>query len=1447
MSTTVDQRVVEMQFNNKQFESNVHTTMSTLDKLRQSLNLSGASKGLENIEAASKRCDVSGISNAVETVRMRFSALEVAAVTALMNITNSAMNAGKRIVSALTIDPIKTGFQEYETKMNAIQTIMSNTASKGTTMADVTRVIDELNTYADKTIYNFAEMTRNIGTFTAAGVGLDESAKAIQGIANLAAASGSNSQQASTAMYQLSQALSTGTIRLMDWNSVVNAGMGGEKFQNAIKDTAREHGVAVDEIIEQSGSFRDSLQKEWLSADILNETLNKFTVDGATNYAKSMMESGQWTQEQADALIAEAHAMEDAATKVKTFTQLWDTLCEAAQSGWGKTWEILVGDFEEAKELFTEVSDVIGGMIDASSDARNNMLQSWKDMGGRVALIDSLRNAFEGVMSVLKPIGEAFREIFPPITAQQLYAFTEGLRDLTSKMKLSDAQSENLKRTFRGLFTVLGIVKDVVFGVIGVVANLVGGLFGLSDGVLGLTGFLGELLTNLGTFIRSAGEKFVTPGFDGFQKMLGFLQNGLSGLLDFLNRVKDGIADAIGSIGNSLGKNLQPAKFDGLFALLNGVSFGAIAVGLVKFFKSISKPIEDFKGIFTSIGDSFKGIVNILDSVRGCFEAYQQNIKAGTLMKIAVAIALLVGSIVVLSMIDSGKMFSALAGMAGLFAELLAAMAIFEKISGSAKKSSKTIFLMIGMATAVLILSFALKQLAELNWGELFKGLTGIAVMMGMLVGAAKIMSESKGKMLKGAANAVLMAIAIKILASACEDLGKISPESLLQGLGAIAVLLTEIAVFTKVSGNAGHIVSTGVALLVLSIGIKILASAVSDFGAMDWETIARGLVAMAGSLLEIGIAMRFMPKDMIITSVGLTVVAIALNILASALGSFGNMSWDSIARGLFVLGASLVELAIGLTVMSGTLAGSAALLVAAVAIAILAPALSLLGSMSWEGIGKALLTVAGALVVFGVAAAVLAPLLPAILGLAGALALIGIGVAAIGIGLLAAGMGLTALATGFGMLASMGAAGATAVVTALGTIITGIAAMIPTILQKIGEGIVAFCGAIVQGAPAICEAVVSIAQSVVTALVTVIPMVVDGMMQLLLALLNGVAENLPRLIQAGVDIIVAFAMGVASAIPQLVDAGFKAIIEFVNGLAEAIRTNTPLLMDAVSNLFQAIIEAGIAILTGSVDMFSDAGGTIMNSGLVDGLWSQVSNVGNTVWQIIGSAKDKVFEWVGGFVDAGWNLITGLADGIWNAAGSVIDAAAGVAENVLGAFRSVFDEHSPSKETMQMGMYLDEGSALGLIKGAKKPIAAAKTVGENILGAMAKALSRTSGILDEINGEPTIQPVMDLSNIQNGISSIDQMMSQKRSMALAGSISTESGQTESITDSIVDAVKVAVDGLAEKLNQESGGQYELTIPVILDGRQLAKASATYTQKELDRLNKINARIGGVLG
>lgn len=410
MSKVVDSRVIEMRFDNAQFERNVKTTMSTLDKLKEKLKFSGASKGLDDIEKSAKQVDMSGLGRGVDTIKMKFSAMEVIAMTALSNITTTAMRVGKSIADSLTIDPIKDGFTEYETQMNAVQTILANTQKEGTTVKDVNKALDELNTYADKTIYNFTEMTRNIGTFTAAGVKLDASVSAIKGIANLAAVSGSTSQQASTAMYQLSQALAAGKVQLMDWNSVVNAGMGGQVFQDALIRTSEHLGTGAKEYIEATGSFRNSLEKGWLTTDVLTQTLDQFataadTQEEYSEAVKKFVDQG-YTQEQAKEMADMAKTAGNAATKVKTFTQLIDTLKEALGSGWTKTWQLIIGDFEDAKEIWTKVSDVLSNLINKSSDARNKLVKKVMDnpYSGLLKSINEVADKASGLQEIVNNV-----------------------------------------------------------------------------------------------------------------------------------------------------------------------------------------------------------------------------------------------------------------------------------------------------------------------------------------------------------------------------------------------------------------------------------------------------------------------------------------------------------------------------------------------------------------------------------------------------------------------------------------------------------------------------------------------------------------------------------------------------------------------------------------------------------------------------------------------------------------------------------------------------------------------------------------------------------------------------------------------------------------------------------------------------------------------------------
>lgn len=412
-SREIEERVVAMRFDNDQFEKGTKQTLSTLEKLKSSLNFTGAAKGFQNIasDANIVTKNINELGKGVNAIKSEFDSLSVIGATCLVNITNAAIRAGKNIVNALSLEPVKTGLQEYETKIGSIQTILTNTSSKGTTLQEVTDALDELNLYADKTIYNFTEMTRNIGRFTAAGVELKTATDAIQGIANLAAASGSTSQQASTAMYQLSQALSSGSLKLQDWNSVVNAGMGGTLFQEALKETARElgKGTEMDDAIKKYGSFRESLREGWITAEVLTTTLNKFTTQGAKAYGEQMQKNGKYTEEQNKKLQDQANMMEAAATEVKTFTALWDTLKETAQSGWTQTWELIIGDYDEAKKLFTKFNNVISPWLDRMAQTRNDFVEK---VMGSPSKWDDIVKKFEKAGIGIETINKAMQETF---------------------------------------------------------------------------------------------------------------------------------------------------------------------------------------------------------------------------------------------------------------------------------------------------------------------------------------------------------------------------------------------------------------------------------------------------------------------------------------------------------------------------------------------------------------------------------------------------------------------------------------------------------------------------------------------------------------------------------------------------------------------------------------------------------------------------------------------------------------------------------------------------------------------------------------------------------------------------------------------------------------------------------------------------------------------------
>ena len=1284
MSRTIDERVVEMKFDNKQFETNVRASMSTLEKLKDSLNMRGAAKSFEELDKASKKVDMSGLGSAVESVRLQFSTLQVVAITTLQNITNSAISAGERLVRALSIDQVSAGWDKLIKKTSSVQTLVNST---GKTVDEINSYLEKLMWYSDETSYGFTDMTSALATMVSSGGDINKLIPMIEGVANATAFAGKGASEFSRIMqYAVNQAYSLGYMQVQDWKTIEGATVNSKQLIQSLITAGEELGKIKKGSVTIE-NFRSTLADKWVDKEVMEsgfgafskvtEEIYKGIQDGTfKNYADGLAKIG-------DKFGEFAYRAAASSQEAKSFAEAIDATKDAVSSGWMKTFELIFGNYEEQRVLWTDLSNALWDVFASGAERRNAVLEEWAELGGRTTLVEAFWAAWNNVAEVLGIVKEAFREVFPPMTAEKLYSITEGLKTIAEHLKISDTVSVNLKSTFKGLFAILDIAKQAFYAVFTAIKPLFVGLGKLGKGILGFTGCLGNAIIALDEFIKSS-DLFQKVG-EGVATVIQTIMTALSTFFELLhslfermdqvgeaasemksgvivafedisetianchfvqllstvwNAVKmigSGIVKILGELGSSLAKNLSEANFSGVIDLLNGISFGAIAVGITKFVGTFRKAIED-------IGSFKESFIGILDSVRGCFEAYQNRLQAGTLLKIASAIAILTASLIALSLVDSKKLNVALGAITVLFSELLASMAIFNKISGRATGVMKSVTAMLGIATAVLILASALKKIADLDTKQLTTGLIGVAGLTTMMVAAAKAMSSNSKAIIKGATQMVILSAAIKVLASACKDFGEMKWEDIGKGLASIAALLAEITAFTKLTGNAQNVISIGVALIAIAAAMKILASAVKDFSTMQWDEIARGLTAMAGALTAITIAVKFMPNNMAGIGTGLVIVAAALVVLSTALEKMGNLSWEQVAKGLITLGGAMTILAIGLNAMTGTLSGSAALLVAASALLVLTPVLTILGAMSWSSIVKGLITLAGAFAVLGVAGAVLTPLVPSILALSGSLALIGVAVVGIGAGLALAGAGLSALAVGLTALASAGTAGATAIVASLTVIITGVAALIPAIAAKIGEAIVEFCKVIADSADAIGEAVKAVVLTLVNVFVECVPAIADGVLKLIAGVLEALVEYTPSIVDSIFQFLIAILDGVTKNLPSLIRAAVDVLMAFFSGIVTALKG-----ID-IETLLRGIV--GIGLLAAIMAALSAVAALVPGAMLgILGMGAVIAELALVIAAVGALAQIPGLNWL---INEGGNLLRGIGTAIGKFVGGIV-------------------------------------------------------------------------------------------------------------------------------------------------------------------------------------------------
>jgi tape measure domain-containing protein len=1317
----IDDKVVAMSFESDKFESGVHNTIGAIDKLKGALKFPKAASGLDDISKSASRVDLSHISGAIDGISGKLGALRLTAIGVFSQIAGKAISEGAKAISAFTIEPAKAGFKEYSTNLNSIQTILANTQASGATLDDVNGALQDLNKYSDKTIYNFQQMASNIGTFTAAGVDLKTSTASIKGIANLAALSGSNADQASTAMYQLSQAISSGRVGLQDWNSVVNAGMGGTVFQRALAQTAEAMGTIKKGAVQLEGpmknvkingeSFRESIGgpgPKWLTSKVLTTTLQQFTGD----LTDAQLKAQGFNDAQIKSIQATATTAQHAATEVKTISQVLDVAKETAGSGWAQTWQTVFGDFGESKTLFTNMSNAVNGIINANSNARNKILKDWKDLGGRTVLIDAIKTAFKDLGDVIKPIKDAFHDIFPPATGKDLYNLTVRFDEFMKRLKPSPETIDNLRRTFRGLFALLDIGKQAVEAIFHLFGKLFDAMGGGQGNFLEFTGNIGDFLVSLDKALKK-GDAF-TKFFDVIAGVLkvpialfkelgtvitnffsGFSSGGISdasghldifssaldavskawdsfkgsfgGGKDLLKSIENGFVTLVQGISQALGNAATNMNFDAILAVVRTGLLGGLVI-LVKNFFGKGTFVDQIGGALSGLtGGIFKNIAGTFEGLNGSMKAMQQNIKANTLKQIAIAIGILALSIIGLSFVDPDRLKSSLTAIAFAMGELLAAMKIMDKITSSAGFIKMPVLAgsMILLAGAIDILAIAVIALGKQDTKTLAKGLAAVGALLAGLSIAMKPMSENAAGMIRAGIAITAIAVAMKILASAIQDFGGMNLSTLGKGLGAVAAGLGIIVTAMKVMPKG--LALQGAGLVIIATGLKILADAVAKFGGMNLSTTVRGLIGIAGGLVVIAGAMELMPPSMILQAAAIGIVALSIGKIVDAVKAMGSLSLTKLAKGLGALAASLVILAAGLYAMSGALAGAAALTVAAAGIAILTPALIDLSKLSWAKLLKSLVALGAAFAVLGVAGVALAPATPALLGLGAALLLIGGGLAL-------AGAGIFLIASAISILAVSGPVGIGVFVAALiklskalpevlKNVVDGLAEMaveftkqIPVFVKALDKLLQALLDLIIKNAPKIAEAFTALITAALKVLSDNQGKIITAGFNLIIALLKGIKDNIPKIIPLVVDIITSFVKTISDNLKKIIDAGVDLLVALLKGIGDNLVKVVKAVTDLIAKFLGALVENYGKLITAGLDVLLK-----FLSGIADNMAKVITQGANIIINLIKGISNNI----GRIITEGATAIANFLQGIANNIGRIVTQGANIIGNLL--------------------------------------------------------------------------------------------------------------------------------------------------------------------------------------
>ena len=1395
MSQEVDSRVVEMRFDNANFEKNTKQTISTSDRLMEKLQFKGAEKGFEKLDAAAENVDFATMQTSLDRLESKFSNLNIVATTALVNITNKFVDAGEKLVKSLSIDQVASGWDKYTEKTSNVQTIMNAT---GKSIDQVNGYLNKLMWYSDETSYSFSEMTSALSQMTAAGGNIDKMIPMIMGIANATADAGKTGFAFQSTIRNLTQSYSAGHLQLQDWKSLNLMGTATKALKQELIDTAVELGTLKKGEV-TIASFESSLQKKWANTEVMEKTFAKYASMMEAAYELTQKNPGMTSSEALEKLsgqygeLAERAAL--AAQQATSFGQAIDSTKDAVSSSWMKVFETFFGNKEEATDTWTELANRLydifvppiealnerlkdglnsgwnkllenelgdqadvyaytmeqvalasgaitekqisdagsfgeaikqGGisadllkkgldeaqasaekmltLSDAELKARglereeiekqasafeelNQKVQNGtldlegyskqiRELSGREHLVQSLWNLMDAVSAIVKPIHEAFQDIFPPKTGEEIKSFAQWLDSITKKLIISDDTAKKIKTTAEGVFSVLRVGKDILEGIISGVAR-----------VLNLTKPLADILLDAAS---AAGEfaSEITKGLHPLDTIGTWVTNFVDAAAPVLysfGSVADKIFAQLAQGAKEAFNEFDPEKLNQF--ILGGMG-ASMLVSLKGFFESI-------KSIGSSAKDVVGGIKDCIESLGEAIDAWKSAKKADTLMTIAKAVALMAGSLAVLSMVKADRLGAAIGVLTVAFGELLGVMAVMTHLTKNVQSLKLSVLAggMVAVSAAVLVLSGALKVISSIDSDKLLGSVVALGGVMAELTLVAVILSRDGGRFTKGAAGMIAFAAGIRILAFSVKALGGLSVTAIAKGIAGVGALCAELVVAAKLMNGTKFGIGKGTGFVLMAASMEILQDAVAKFGEMDWESIGRGLTAVAG---------------------GLAAFVVALNLSKGTIGS-----------------------AISLTMM-------------AAAVNLLVPALQGLGNLSWETIGKGLLTLIGAFVVMGGAAVILAPVTPVIVALS---------------------LSLSALALSLGALLAL-----TSASTFIGNLASSLSLLNSLNFQVFLNGIKAVAWMLVEFIAGIFEGLGEVASSLVTSIAKIIKALCDA----IILAAPAIGQALYVLGTTVIDTVVSLTAYVWEKIePALNDLWAKFTAWAGN--------HNPL--DPKNWGGQ---DKGVSAQT-FVLPFADILDELKNGNSVTAGFYQL------------------------FTGVGKNASEGVAKGQLEGKKDATDASEEVANAVIDTSKTAFDTHSPSKVMAQIGQYVTLGLAQGIADSSA--LAQAKANMLNAATSIRNVFTTFWGI-----HSPSDVAASDAENILEGaILGIGDKTKQDelRNSAYNAALAVKDGMTTALDEATI-AVQNSMVGLYNAMKMDS---LHLGNPIYQNGLKGAQNAA----------------------